>query len=129
MPILYHCLRMKQWLWQKNTWLLTAYPNIYIYIYLLTLDNIKYKTLFFYFTWHEAFFSSLTIETESESHNWLCDPMDYTVHGILQARILESVAFPFSKGSSQPRDWTQVSHIASHFNRWASREAQEYWSG
>ena len=34
----------------------------------------------------------------------LCDPMVYTVHGILQARILESVAFPFSKGSFQPRD-------------------------
>ena len=31
----------------------------------------------------------------------LCDPVDYTVHGILQARILEWVAFPFSKGSSQ----------------------------
>ena len=35
-----------------------------------------------------------------------------TVHGILQARILEWVAFPFSRGSSQPRDRTQVSHIA-----------------
>ena len=34
----------------------------------------------------------------------LCDPMDYTVHGILQARILEWVAIPFSRGSSQPRD-------------------------
>jgi len=34
----------------------------------------------------------------------LCDPMDYTVHGILQARILEWVAFPFSRGSSQPTD-------------------------
>ena len=42
----------------------------------------------------------------------LCDPMDYTVHGILQARILEWVAFPFSRGSSQPRDRTQVSRIA-----------------
>ena len=31
-----------------------------------------------------------------------CDPIDYTVHGILQARILEWVAFPFSRGSSQP---------------------------
>ena len=38
--------------------------------------------------------------------------MDYTVHGILQARILEWVAFSFSRGSSQPRDPTQVSHIA-----------------
>ena len=37
--------------------------------------------------------------------------MDYTVHGILQARILEWVAAPFSRGSSQPRDRTQVSHI------------------
>ena len=34
------------------------------------------------------------------------------VHGILQARILEWVAFPFSRGSSQPRDWSQVSPIA-----------------
>ena len=33
----------------------------------------------------------------------LCDPTDYTVHGVLQARILEWVAFPFSRGSSQPR--------------------------
>ena len=34
----------------------------------------------------------------------LCHPVDYTVHGILQVRILEWVAFPFSRGSSQPRD-------------------------
>ena len=34
----------------------------------------------------------------------LCNPIDYTVHGILKARILEWVAFPFSRGSSQPRD-------------------------
>ena len=38
--------------------------------------------------------------------------MDYTVHGILQTTILEWLAFPFSRGSSQPRDQTQVSHIA-----------------
>ena len=45
----------------------------------------------------------------------LYNPMDYTVHGILQARILEWVAFPFSRGSSQPRDQAQVSHIAGRF--------------
>ena len=39
----------------------------------------------------------------------LCDPMDAIVYGILQARILESVAFPYSRGSSQSRDQTQVS--------------------
>ena len=37
--------------------------------------------------------------------------MDYTVHRILQARILEWVAIPFSRRSSQPRNWTQVSHV------------------
>ena len=45
----------------------------------------------------------------------LCDPMDYTDQGILQARILEWVAFPFSGRSSQVRDGTQVSHIAGKF--------------
>ena len=53
----------------------------------------------------------------------LCDPMDYTVHGILQVRILEWVAFPFFRGSSQPRDRTQVSHIAGTF--FASRAQME----
>ena len=42
----------------------------------------------------------------------LCNPTDYTVQGILQARILEWVAFPFSRGCSQPSDQTQVSRIA-----------------
>jgi len=41
--------------------------------------------------------------------------MDYIVLGILLARILEGVAFTFSRGSSQPRDQTQVSHIAGGF--------------
>ena len=56
----------------------------------------------------------------------LCDPMDYTVHGILQARILEWVAVPFSRGSSWPRNWTGVSCIAGRFFiNWAIREALE----
>ena len=51
----------------------------------------------------------------------LCDPMDCSlpgssIHGIFQARILEWVVISFSRGSSWPRDWTQVSLIAgSHF--------------
>ena len=54
----------------------------------------------------------------------LCNPMDYTDLGILQARILEwVVAFPFSRGSSQPRDRTQVSRIAGgFFTSWATKE-------
>ena len=56
-------------------------------------------------------------------------PQDYTVHGILQARILELAAFPFSRGSSKSRDRTQISCIAGgFFTSGATREAQEYWS-
>ena len=43
------------------------------------------------------------------------DPMDYAVLGILQARILEWVAFPYSRGCSHPRDEAQASHIESGF--------------
>ena len=75
----------------------------------------------------------------AQSRPALCNPMDYTVHGILQAGILEWVAFPPSRGSSQPRDQTHVSHIAGRFfTSWATREAQKrgtqkrdllYWVG
>ena len=59
----------------------------------------------------------------------LWDPVDFrppgsSVHGILQARILEWIAIPFSRGSSRPRDGTGVSHIAGRFFiSWATREA------
>ena len=73
------------------------------------------KRFFFFFNCH--------LDTEwwkLISCVWLC-----IVHGILQARILEEVAFPFSRGSSQPRGWSQVSHIAGgFFTTWATREAQ-----
>ena len=81
----------------------------------------------------------------SERHSWvrgfcvsellsrvhLCNPMDCSptgssVHGILQARILEWVAaIPFSRGSSQSRNQTQVSHIAGRFlTNWVTREEE-----
>ena len=66
---------------------------------------------------------------KSLGHVWLFATPWTVVHGILQARILEWVAFPFSRGFSQPRDQTQVCHIAGRFfTSWATREAQEYWS-
>ena len=56
----------------------------------------------------------------AQSHLTLCDPTDCSppgssVHGILQARILEWVAIPFARGSSQPRNRTRVSCIAGRF--------------
>ena len=54
-----------------------------------------------------------------------CSPPGSSVHGILQARILEWVAIPFSRGSSWPKNWTQVSWIAGiFFTIWATRKAQ-----
>ena len=70
-------------------------------------------------------------ESESEvsqSCPTICDPMDCglpgsSVHWILQARILEWVAISFSRGSSRPRNRTQVSRIAGRrFNLWATRK-------
>ena len=57
------------------------------------------------------------VKKESESCSVVSHALqpDYSVHGILQARMLEWVAFPFSRGSSQPRDRTQASCIAGGF--------------
>ena len=61
--------------------------------------------------------------------NFLTNPIHgrfFSVHGILQARILEWIAIPFSRGSSWPSDRTQVSHIIGRFfTIWATREAWE----
>ena len=70
----------------SSFFLLVLHIHVYVYIYIL------------------LFWKSL-------SSIWLCNPMDYRVHGILQARTLEWVADPFSRGSSQPRDCTQVSPL------------------
>ena len=69
----------------------------------------------------------------SQSCLTFCDPTDCcspgsSVHGIFQARILEWVAISYSRGSSPPRDWTQVSCIAGQvFTVWATREALGLW--
>ena len=60
----------------------------------------------------------------SESYLTLCEPMGYTVHGILQTTILDWIAVPFSKGSSQSRDQTQDSCIAGgFFTSWLTKGA------
>ena len=70
--------------------------------------------------------SMLSWREVAQSFPTLCDPVDCSppgssVHGILQARILEWVAISFSRGSSQPKDRTQVSCIAGRrFSLWAT---------
>ena len=100
---------------------------------------LKKKKLFIYFgcvgSWLQHAGSSLhkvrLMKVKvTQSCPTLYDHMDYTVHGILQAKILQWVAFLFSRGSSLPRDQTQVSHIGDgFFTSWAPREAKEYCSG
>ena len=75
-------------------------------------------------SWEAHSVEGLAIKWLQKSCLTLCNPMDYTVHEILRARILEWAAFSFSRGSSQPRDQTQVSRIAGRFfTSWATREA------
>ena len=79
--------------------------------------------------WIRSFWGE--VKWKSLSQVWLfCDPMDYTVHGVLQARILKWVAFPFSRGSSLNQGSNPGLHTeGGFFSSWATREAQEYWSG
>ena len=57
-------------------------------------------------------YNAVVLVKVAQSCPTLCDPKDYTVHGFRQARILEWVAIPFSRGSSQHKDQTQVFRVA-----------------
>ena len=79
--------------------------------------------------WKKSVFIPVPKKSEvAQSCPTLCDPMDCSlsgssVHGIFQAIVLEWIAISFSRGSSQMRDWTQVSRIVDrHFTIWATRE-------
>ena len=102
-----------------NLHLLYCGQNFYFFFFLTTEPPGK---PFYIFT--SVQFSSVT-----QSCPTLCDPMNCSlpgcsVHGILQARMLEWVAISFSRGSSQPRNQTQVSCIAGRFfTNWVTREA------
>ena len=94
----------------------TCFRNIWIWVKVHVLGGIQHHD---HKSWTDSWkwsFNKLHMKVKfAQSCLTLCDPMDYTVHGILQTRILEWVAFHFSRGSSQPRDPTQVSCIAGGF--------------
>ena len=96
------------------------------------IRSLRFSCSSFLSCWVKAtfiFYLFLYVRAITQSYRTLGDPMDCSppgssVHGILQARILEWVAVPFSRGSSQPRDWTRVSPIAGrHFT---SHQRVEY---
>ena len=79
--------------------------------------------------WSKEPTSKSVVKVKSLSCATLCNPMDCTltgssIHGVFQARILESAAIFFSRRSSEPRDWTQVSHVVGRrFTIWATRKS------
>ena len=116
--------------WTELNWMSNKAEHVFIYllaIYIFSLVTSLFTSLFlkilciFWMKWSEVLVvqSCLT----------LCNCMEYnplgsSVHGILQARILEWVAIPFSMESSWPKNWTQVSCISGRFfTHWATREA------
>ena len=113
------------------------WPFVYLFFVInVCLDPLLILIWLFVFLLlsHKSSVNILDI-SQSRSAVWLCHTMDCSLpcsslRGILQARILEWIAVSFSRGSSQPRDQTQNSHIAGgFFTIWATREAHEYWSG
>ena len=97
-------------------WFLFFFPSNF-----LLEDNCKALSC----VWGIWLFSSLSWKVKvAQLCPTLFDPTDYTVYGILLATVLKWVAFPF-RGSSQPRDWTQVACVAGRFfTSWATQDAQ-----
>ena len=96
-----------------------------IHFPLLSHQRVHFSTIFLESTGYWYFsISEVTQSCPTLGNSMDCSPPGSSVHGILQARILEWVAISFSRGSSWPRDQTQVSFIAGRrFNLWATREA------
>ena len=104
----------------SHSWIFSSRYFLHLFSSLVIYLFLKFLCYFGYWKW-------LLKVKVTQSCLTLCDPMDYTVRRILQARILEWVAVPFPGGSSQPRDQTQISHIAGlFFTSWATSEAQEW---
>ena len=142
-----HCKWTTYWATREPTinakvvaWLYVMKNILHRYILKFVIRWLYSLTLFIYETpliIMQVIDLNLLYQTEYFTHgewvkvaeSWpvLCDPMDHTVPGILQARILEWVALPFSRGSSQPRDRTWVSHIAGRLlTSWATREVLKH---
>ena len=97
--------------------------NICIFIYVISIWNISHT-----WKWNWKSLSHVWVFVTPWTvacHGPMVPPGIMVPHGILQAKILEWVVIPFSRGSSQPRDWTHVScNAGGFFTIWATREAQ-----
>ena len=99
------------------------------------ISNNPIMNIYFYSkcrVWMEPILRKQKESEVAQSCPTLCHPVDCSppgssIHGVFQARILEWVSISLSRGSSQPRDWTQVFRLAGRrFNLWDTREARTY---
>ena len=129
-----HHYEQSQWRWWNSSWAISNPKRWCCESAVLNmpanLENSAVATVLEKVSFHSNPKESETESEVAKSCPTLCDPVDYSttgssIHGILQARVLEWVAISFSRGSSWPRDRTQVSRIPGRcFNLWATREAQ-----
>ena len=102
----------------RTGFVLAYFSNTYFNNFFLNLSfTFSFKVVVFQSNVVFCFILYLMKVKVTQSCPTLCDPMDYTVHGILQARILEWAAFPFSRGSSWPRDLPRECVISSILSR------------
>ena len=113
--------------WGDATCHLQLHPIWYMIISIIKAVNFCHITTYFCLSWHflNLFDSWILFNITScvcamslQLCPTLCNPMDhnlpgFSVHGVLQARILERVAMPSSRPSSQPRDQTRISYVSS----------------
>ena len=114
-------------------------PLVFFFLLFSSTINVTYFAFFFLSIFPICLFlfvSYITLKMKvlvAQLCSVVCNPMDCTppgssVHGILQARILEWIAIPFFRGFSWPRNQTQVSCLAGRFfTIWATREALKGW--
>ena len=111
---IFHILCTLQWI---DTWVVTSFGLLCKMLLWMFLYRFSYEPMLFY-----------SLIPGNETVGSFCDPMDcsppgFSVPGISQARILEKVAISFSRGSSQPRDLTQVSCISRWIlYHWATKQ-------
>ena len=118
--------------------LIQNYIYIYIYIYISHLALLSLEFLMLMWIPHTYVLNFITPVNMSWKWKWSCSVMSYSlqphcslpgssVYGIFHAIVLQWIAISFSRGSSPPRDWTQVSCIVDRrFTIWATREVRQY---
>ena len=128
LSVLLHDLVVKGWV-QVQLWLFQETLLLFLFFFSLSLAHQSFSLKVILVPLPRP--SDMCVQV-TQSYPTLCNPLDYSppgssIHGILQARILEWVAIFFSRGASWPKDWAPISCFGSWIlNHWVTREAPVY---